>query len=347
MPFFIVQRDITKLPADAIVNAANSSLLGGGGVDGAIHRAAGRELLEECRKLGGCRTGEAKATGGYRLPCKYVIHTVGPVWHGGGHGEKELLEACYRNSLLLAEELGCETVSFPLISSGAYGYPADEAMKVASGAVARFLEEHDMTVYLVIYGAPRLFRRDEALDGYIREHYSAPAAYNAVSFARPRGKSKVCADASMPDAAPSSVCEECADRLAGAAFGSRADSMPDEVVFRLDESFSRNLLRRITASGMTDAECYKRANIDRKLFSKIRSNEHYRPTKQTALAFAVALRLDLENTEDLIRRAGFALSRSSMADVIVEYYISSGRYDIFEINETLYRYDQPLLGAHA
>lgn len=346
MPLFIVQDDITKLPADAIVNAANNSLLGGGGVDGAIHRAAGKELLEECRKLGGCRTGEAKATAGYRLPCKYVIHTVGPIWRGGDRGEKELLEACYINSLALAEELGCETVSFPLISSGAYGYPAEEAMRVASGAIARFLDEHEMTVFLVIFGrANRRTRRNAEIDSFIEQHYEAPVHYSAMTSARPRAKASAAkADvlyesAALQGSAPpmllqnEAACEDYA--------------MEADLSFELDESFSRNLLRRITASGMTDAECYKRANIDRKLFSKIRSNEHYRPTKQTALAFAVALRLDIENTEDLIRRAGFALSRSCLSDVIVEYYIRNGDYDIFRINEMLYSYDQPLLGAHA
>ena len=329
MPLEIVRNDITKMAVDAIVNAAKESLLGGGGVDGCIHRAAGPELLQECRTLGDCRTGEAKITGAYRLPCRYIIHTVGPVWNGGKYGEREQLASCYRTSLALAKEHGCETVAFPLISSGIFGYPKDQALRVAVDTISEFLAENDMTVYLVIFSRAayqignKLFTDIAA---YIDDHYVDAH----TDFRRERMRRMGLVESRMLTA------YEDAPMAAGGL---------DEALAHLDAGFSETLLKLIDRSGKKDAEVYKKANVDRKLFSKIRNNPDYKPSKPTAVAFAIALELSLPETRDLIARAGYALSPSSKFDVIIEYFIMHRDYDIFKINEALFAFDQSLLGA--
>lgn len=339
MPIQIVRNDITKMKVDAIVNAANNSLLGGGGVDGAIHEAAGPKLLAECRKLGGCDTGDAKITGAYKLPCKYVIHTVGPIWQDGAQGERELLISCYRRSLELAKAAKCRTVAFPLISSGVYGYPKDQALRVAVDTVSEFLSENDMTVYIVIFDrasykiGEKLFKD---IEEYIDDRY---AEAHSDSVSERMRRQNVMPKAQMP-AAPMSGMPEPVYAAAPAVRSSLEDA-----VSRLDESFSEMLLRKIDERGITDAQCYKKANIDRKLFSKIRSDRHYKPSKPTAIAFAIALELPLGETKEMLMKAGFALSHSSKFDIIIEYFIERGNYNIFEINEALFAFDQSLLGA--
>ena len=339
MPLEIVRNDITKMKVDAIVNAANESLLGGGGVDGAIHHAAGAGLLAECRTLGGCKTGKAKITGSYNLPAKHVIHTVGPIYEDGKHGEKALLESCYRESLVLAKEHSCETVAFPLISSGVYGYPKDQALKVAIDVISDFLLENEMTVYIVIFDKAA-YKISEKLfsdiaeyidDNYVDEHTD----YHRESI-RMNAPMVPCAKRKKADIDFLEICD-CKAMV--------AEDDLDAKLRQIDESFSQMLLRKIDEKGMTDAECYKKANIDRKLFSKIRSDIHYKPSKPTALAFAISLELSLAETEDMLRKAGFALSHSNKFDIIIEYFISRGNYNIFEINEALFAFDQSLLGA--
>lgn len=330
MPLKIIRDDITKVKCDAIVNAAKNSLLGGGGVDGAIHKAAGRGLLEECMTLGGCETGHAKITGAYDLPCKYVIHTVGPVWHGGSCGEKELLESCYRESLLLAKENNCESVAFPLISAGAYGYPREEALQIAIKEISSFLLYNEMQVTLVIYDKNSFQVSKKLIDDiaefiderYVENHYIERA--NAVFR-------QYSADSAMP--------------VKSASIPQKVRRSLHDMVSQIDESFSQMLLRKIDEKGMTDSQCYKKANVDRKLFSKIRSDINYHPSKTTVIAFAIALELDLDETKDLLLKAGFALSHSNKFDIIIEYFITNKNYDIFEINEALFAFDQSLLGA--
>ena len=348
MPLQIVRNDITKMKVDAIVNAANSSLLGGGGVDGCIHRAAGPELLAECKTLGGCETGGAKITGAGKLPCKYVIHAVGPRWLGGKRGERDQLISCYRTSLELAKDKECETVAFPLISSGIYGYPKDQALRIAIDTISEFLLENDMTVYIVIFDK-KAYQISEKLfsdiaeyidDNYVDEHtddYSERLRrLNAF-----HEKGLIC---------EASVCEEADDEIdmlmtAPMTVASKKAKSLDDALEQIDESFSEMLLRKIDESGMTDAECYKKANIDRKLFSKIRSDKLYKPSKPTAIAFAIALELSLDETKDMLMKAGFALSHSNKFDIIIEYFIENENYNVFEINEALFAFDQSLLGA--
>lgn len=345
MPLQIVRNDITKMKVDAIVNAANSSLLGGGGVDGCIHRAAGPELLAECRTLGGCVTGSAKITGAGKLPCKYVIHAVGPRWLDGKHGERDQLISCYRTSLELAKEKGCETVAVPLIASGIFGYPKDQALRVAIDTISDFLLSNDMTVCIVIFDK-KAYRISGKLfdditeyidDNYVDEHTD--------DYAVRLSRMNALRDAVAPESASCEEGEEAVEQVLSMPMAAQKAMSLDDALTQIDESFSEMLLRKIDESGMTDAQCYKKANVDRKLFSKIRSDKLYKPSKTTALAFALALELPLEETKDMLMKAGFALSRSNKFDIIIEFFIQSGNYNVFEINEALFAFDQSLIGA--
>lgn len=391
MPFSIVRNDITHMQVDAIVNSAAPHLLGEGGADGAIHRAAGPALKEACRKLGGCKTGQVKATPGFRLPCQYVFHTVGPVWMGGFFGEEEKLRSCYRNALALAAEMQLESVAFPLISSGLFRFPREMALRVATDEIGQFVLKHDMQVYLVVYDRES-FRISSKLmqdihqyidDRYVEEQYwgspleetqqtkplfSAPrearpfAVHNSREYSAAQifDTEDVYSSGPMGDACimPAPLEDDLAEvsfamREPGAETG-RYEKLSDRyadhedrlrrILQHQDEGFSQRLMRMIDQRGMTDPECYRRANIDRRLFSKIRTNHHYQPSKQTALAFAVALRLNRQETDELLQSAGLALSHSSRFDLVVEYFINEGVFDVMRINEALYAFDLPLLG---
>ncbi|HOO25999.1 MAG TPA: macro domain-containing protein [Clostridiales bacterium] len=343
MPFTIIRQDITKLEVDAIVNAANTELRMGGGVCGAIFEAAGPEKLQAaCDKLAPIKTGEAVITPGFGLPAKFVIHTAGPVYRQYDQQESErLLRAAYTNSMKLALENSCESIAFPLISSGIYGYPKDEALRVASTAIQDFIENNDLDVRLVVFGKAAFDAGRElysAIESYIDEHY-------VDEHTR---KHRYLLDVEERDlSVKGGVFERSTELSYDGAFDveTAAPAAAFNIDMTLDEPFSQTLLRLIDAKGMTDVEVYKRANLDRKLFSKIRSNTGYMPSKRTALALAIGLKLSLEETEDLLKRAGFALSNSVMFDVIVEYFIKNEKYNIFEINEVLFDYDQAQLGG--
>ncbi len=334
MPLEIIRNDITKVEVDAIVNAANNSLLGGGGVDGAIHLAAGPELLQECRTLEGCKTGQAKATKAYRLPAKYVIHTVGPIWQGGSQGEEKLLEDCYKNSLALALEYKLESIAFPLISSGAFGYPKDKALKTAISCIGDFLQQYDMTVYLVVYDKTS-FHLSQKLYSSIKQYIDDK--YIKTDPSRRRNRYNEAFVVTEQEDVVYSYMEPLSSM--------KLERKLEDLLEQTDESFSQMLLRLIDEKGMTDAQTYKRANIDRRHFSKIRNDMNYKPSKGTSIAFAIALELNLDETKDLLHRAGFALTHSSKFDIIIEYFIQEENYNIFEINEALFAFDEKLLGV--
>ncbi len=340
MPLTIVRQDITKMNVDAIVNAANTELQMGGGVCGAIFRAAGVEQLQAvCDALCSIKTGQAVITPGFELPARYIIHAAGPVysvWHK--RRCREQLHSAYINSLKLAQENGCESIAFPLISSGIYGYPKDEALEVARSAIEEYLRGHEMEVYLAVFDRSS-FRISKVLLGdvesYIDQYYvDTHRVTRRQLLDVEEGALRQVARPDLSVQAPAMAAPM---------------SMPaqglDDLMENLDEPFSETLLKLIDKKGKTDVEVYKRANMDRKLFSKIRSVKGYTPKKPTILALAIALELSLAETDDLLERAGYALSHASKFDVIVEYFIVNGKYDIFEINELLFTYDQPLLGV--
>ena len=342
MPFTIVRQDITKMKVDAIVNAANTDLQMGGGVCGAIFKAAGAAQLQAaCDKLAPIKTGEAVITSGFDLPAKFVIHAAGPVYrYQNAEQSEKLLRSAYMESLRLAIENNCESIAFPLISSGIYGYPKDEALQVATAAIQDFLINNDIDITLVVFDKSAFTVSREllgAVESYIDEHY-----VDTHQIKRRKLLDVERQAISEADERANIFNEPLLEEML-APIGAPAPL--DDLVGNLDEPFSQMLLRLIDAKGMTDVEVYKRANLDRKLFSKIRSNKGYMPSKRTAIALAVALKLSLDETDDLLERAGYALSHAVKFDVIVEYFIANGKYDVFAINEVLFEYDQPLLGG--
>ena len=359
MPFNIIRDDITRLETDAIVNAANRKLLAGGGVCGAIFSAAGAdELQKECNKIGQCDIGDAVITKGYNLKAKYVIHTVGPIYGQDPVNEERQLYSCYESSLKLAKKKRLDSIAFPVISSGIYGYPKTEAIKIATRAIKDFLEENEMDVYLVVYDS-KAFQISEKL-------FSDVQSYIDEKFVKPDDRRRIAEDGVTREAynlyAPQKAMrDECFEgrmeapqmiemlpkaTVAGSirSKGLKKKKSLEDLMNIKVETFSEMLLRMIDEKGMTDVEVYKRANIDRKLFSKIRKKD-YTPKKVTVVALIIALKLNMKEARELLGRAGFAFTQSSKFDIIIQYFIEQQKYDIFEINETLFAFEQQLLGA--
>ena len=332
MPFEILRNDITKMKADAIVNTANPRPVIGSGVDSMLHQAAGPELLKARQAIGPIAVGEAAVTEAFALHARFVIHTVGPVWQGGGGGEVALLRRCYDNTLRLAAERKCRSIAFPLISSGNYGFPKDKALQVAIAAFSAFLLENDMQIYLVVFdrGAYRLSEQlFQGVASYIDQHYVDSCELATYGAAPRRGRRRL--DRCME------VCESMAMP--------RPSMSLEDFLKAKDSGFTQRLRELIAQKGLKNSAVYKRANISKQLFSKIINDPDARPTKPTAIALALALELDLEGTRDLIGRAGYALTNSSTFDLIIRYFIERKQYNVVEINIALYEFDQSLLGA--
>ena len=335
MPIKIVREDITRLRCDAIVNPTNESLIPGGGVDALIHQTAGAELLSACRALGGLSVGEAKATEAFRLPARFVIHTAGPVWRGGGNGETELLRSAYLSSLKLAESLDCKSVAFPLISSGTNGFPKEQVLRLALRAVEEFLLDCEMLVYIVVF--------DQSAYDISRRLYDSVSSFIDDTYA----------ESVRPSCNYSILSSDCSSerstlkraRLYEENRVSEQKTLAQMLAAR-DRGFAETLFAFIDERGLSDVECYKRANVDKKTFSKIKCNKDYKPSKVTAVSFAIALRLDLAETERLLRTVGMSLSHSNVFDIIIEYFVTTGDYEsIYDVNETLFRFDQVTLGC--
>ena len=326
MPFTIVRNDITRMQVDAIVNTANPNPLVGAGTDFAIHQAAGPKLLQARQKIGAIAPGNAAITRAYELNAKYVIHTVGPVWAGGTANEKQHLTSCYENSLALALQKRCKSIAFPLIASGNYGFPRDLALQIAIDAFTHFLQSQDMDIYLVVY--------DQASYKLSESRFQNVASYIDEQLVVPMSAHRYMRRDT--DCMPPPQCYAPAP----------CKSMSLEDMLRQEDAgFTQTLLDLIDKTGQKDSQIYKRANLSKQHFSKIRNDPHYRPKKATALALALALELDLEQTKDLIGRAGYALTNSSKFDLIVRFFIEQGNYNVIEISMALYEFDQPLLGA--
>ena len=390
MPLQIIRNDITKVKADAIVNTANPEVAIGAGVDEAIYKAAGEEkLLEERAKIGHMDPGQAAVTPAFGLDADYIIHTVGPAWIDGNHGEREAVASCYRESLRLAKSRECDSVAFPLISTGTYGFPKDQALKIAIDEISSFLFENDMTVYMVVYDKESFVLSGKAFQGvqtYIEEKDVRPRRMSDLSGGgsvlpqmsarrtERRGKARKKAEPIVSKSEDISELRKKIEKLKEEELvgkpvvsynlidtdvcadidedsyaemlsmgGNEFDGTLPGAVGDRAETFHQMLFRHIDRKGLTDPQVYKRANIDRRLFSKIRSDIDYTPSKRTVLALAIALELNLDETVDLLLRAGYALSPSIVFDRIVFYCITNDIYNIFDVNACLFKFTDQIL----
>ena len=343
MPFEIVRNDITNMQVDAIVNAASRLPRVGAGVDSAIHKKAGPALLEARKEIGYIHPGCAAITPAFRLDAEYVIHAATPTWIDGRHGEAQLLRQAYDMCLDLAVKHHCDSIAFPLLASGSHGFPKSTALQVAIGAFSAFLMEHEIQIYLVVFGRDSLHLSEKLVQTvrcYIDENYVAD--YELITYGEASQGRRRIQYRSRPSVA---MQEECAAMPCPPAPCQKASLSLDDFLKEKDAGFTETLLNLIKKKGLKNAAVYKKANISKQHFSKLINDPDARPSKQTAIALSLALELDLEGTRDLIGRAGYALTNSSTFDLIIRYFIEHQQFNVIEINIALYEFDQNLLGG--
>ncbi|MCR4896493.1 MAG: macro domain-containing protein [Lachnospiraceae bacterium] len=330
MPLQIVRNDITKVKADAIVNSANPDPIFGAGVDGAIYSAAGKaKLMMERKKIGPIMPGEVAVTPAFDLQAKYILHTVGPAWHDGNHGEYEILRSCYAKSLEKARELKCKSIAFPLIATGVYGFPKDAALEIALSQIQSFLLAHPMRVLLVVFDQAALQLSKNLTDSvreYVSEHYvnEVERGYRQRNYDAYRRRTEAV------------FLEE----MQVPKLSSKAGM--DSLLSGVEKTFQEKLFEIIDARGLTGPQAYG-DYVSRQVFHKLQTNMDYRPDKYTTLAMCLALHLSLEETLDMMGRAGWTLSPSSKMDVIVKACIVNGEYNRHKIDILLNDYGLPEL----
>jgi O-acetyl-ADP-ribose deacetylase len=325
MPFDIIRQDITLMDVDAIVSTVDKYLSIGDGVSQSIFNAAGENYSQEIQRKRTINYDETYVTSGFNLRAKYIFHTQTPNWTGGFADEEDYLVECYERVLNKALELNIQSIAFPLLSSGNHRFPKDRALKIAMSILQKFVLNHDMQIYLVVYDFTSYYmslKLAVMVKNYIEDRFGQPE--NERLRTRRYQNEVVVLNHDMQ---------------------SRQALRLDDMIRQTHETFSQRLFRYIDERQLTDSEVYRNANIDRRLFSKIRSNHLYQPSKPTVIALAISLKLNLDETKDLLQSAGYALSNAQKFDVIIEFFITKRKYDIYEINQTLFAYELPCLGS--
>ena len=335
MPFQIIRQDITKMKVDAIVNPANPLPGFGESIDSAVYAAAGNQLLEKRLELGVIEAGNSFLTPGYELTAKYIIHTVGTYWQGGEEGEEEILRACYRSTFFIAKENKVESLATPLLASGSYGFPKGIALRIALSEIETFLSSCDIQIYLVVFDEQSYRLSSELygdIDSYINERYVEEKNLEEYPSGKRRRRER--------------NVNQCSDEYHEMVpeFSSCSYRSLDEVIGNLEKTFMEMVFTYADQKNITDAEIWRRANLDKRAFSKLKCGKTKNPSKTTALALAIALELSLDDTKDLLSRAGLALSRCSKQDLIVQYFIEHKVFDVLEINTVLFDHNEAPLG---